>query len=129
MTDRDPDSANLDRIARAQLATIPEPLRRNLAGVVIKIEDLPGADIVAELGLTSPLDLLGLYDGVSLDRKSSWDMPGPPDMIFLYRRPIISFWRSGGDSLEAIVRHLIIHEAGHHFGFTDVEMEAIEDGV
>lgn len=127
MTDRDPDSADLDRIARTQLATIPEPLRRHLAGVVIKIEELPAADIVAELGLASPFDLLGLYDGVSLDRKSSWDMPGPPDMIFLYRRPIISFWRAGGDSLEAIMRHLIIHEAGHHFGLSDEAMEAIED--
>lgn len=129
MTDRDPDSADLDRIARAQLATIPEPLRRHLAGVVIKIEDLPGADIVAELGLASPFDLLGLYDGVSLDRKSSWDTPGPPNMIFLYRLPIISFWRTGGDSLEAIMRHLIIHEAGHHFGLSDEAMEAIEDSA
>jgi predicted Zn-dependent protease with MMP-like domain len=122
-----PDTAHIEELARASLKTIPEPLRRFTDGVVIRVEDFPDEEVEREFGLESPFDLLGLYRGVSLDRKSVGDLPGDVDMIWLYRRPILDFWCETGDSLARIVRHVLIHEIGHHFGFSDDDMERIEE--
>ncbi len=94
---------------------------------MIRVEDFPDEDVEREFGLESPFELLGLYRGVSLDRKSVGDLPGDVDMIWLYRRPILDFWCETGDSLTRIVRHVLIHEIGHHFGFSDDDMERIEE--
>jgi predicted Zn-dependent protease with MMP-like domain len=122
-----PDTADIEELARASLKTIPEPLRRFTDGVVIRVEDFPDEEVEREFGLESPFELLGLYRGVSLDRKSVGDLPGDVDMIWLYRRPILDFWCETGDSLTRIVRHVLIHEIGHHFGFSDDDMERIEE--
>ena len=79
--------------------------------------------------LESPFDLLGLYRGVSLDRKSVADGTPHIDMIFLYRRPILDYWCETGEDLEHVVRHVLLHEIGHHFGFSDDDMHSIEDGI
>ena len=84
------------------------------------------AEILADMGLESPFDLLGLYQSVSLDRKSVAATPTDVDMIFLYRRPILEYWFETGETLAAVVRHVLIHEIGHHFGFSDVDMHRIE---
>ena len=122
-----PDLADIEDLARASLTTIPEPLRRFTENVIIRVEDFPDEDVEREFGLDTPFDLLGLYRGVSLDRKGVGDVPGDVDMIWLYRRPILDFWCETGDKLSRIVRHVLIHEIGHHFGFSDEDMERIED--
>ena len=81
---------------------------------------------VREMALDSPFDLLGLYSGVSLDHKSSGDTPGDLDRIFLYRRPILDYWCETQEDLAHVVRHVLIHEIGHHFGLSDADMEALE---
>jgi predicted Zn-dependent protease with MMP-like domain len=78
--------------------------------------------------LESPFDLLGLYRGVSLDNKSVMATPSDLDMIYLYRRPLLDYWCESGEDLAHLVRHVLIHEIGHHFGFSDDDMEAIEAG-
>ena len=122
-----PDLAEMDAIARDALATIPDELRRHLDGVVIRIEDFPDASTEREMGLDSPFDLLGLYRGVSLDRKSVTETPEDVDMIFLYRRPILDYWCETSEDLAHVVRHVMIHEIGHHFGFSDDDMQRIEE--
>lgn len=122
-----PTLADLDGIAQQALATIPKELRGHAADVVIRIEEFADDDTLDELGLESPFELLGLYRGVSLNRKSVWSTPHNVDMIFLYRRPILDYWCETGDTLFEVVRHVLIHEIGHHFGFSDADMERIEE--
>ena len=122
-----PDLADLDRLAREALASLPEHLRGQVAVVPIRIEDFPDAETEKDMELESPFDLLGLYRGVSLDRKSVADAPHDLDIIFLYRRPILDYWSDSGEDLYHVVRHVLIHEIGHHFGLSDEEMERIEN--
>lgn len=122
-----PSVRDMEAMAAEALETIPEPLRRYTDGVLIRVEDFPDPEIRQEMGLESPFDLLGLYSGVSLDRRSVSDPPRTVDMIFLYRRPILAYQRDTGEDLEHVVRHVLIHEIGHHFGLSDDDMERIED--
>jgi predicted Zn-dependent protease with MMP-like domain len=121
-----PSLADLDAFANRALETIPTELRRHLGAVVIRVEDFPDEDTEKEMELESPFDLLGLYRGVGLPRKSVSDPRPHIDMIFLYRRPILDYWCESGEELYAVVRHVLIHEIGHHFGFSDADMERIE---
>jgi predicted Zn-dependent protease with MMP-like domain len=123
-----PTLATLETMAQAALATIPDELARHLGPVVIRVEDFPDEETEEEMGLESPFDILGLYRGVGLPRPSLSDPRPRIDMIFLYRRPILDYWCDTAEPLEHIVRHVLIHEIGHHFGFSDDDMERIEEG-
>ena len=116
----------LKAIAEAALKTLPDELARHVTGVVIRIADFPDPEIERDMGLESPFDLLGLYQGVSLDRTSVSDPHPDVDMIFLYRRPILDYWCETGEDLAHVIRHVLIHEIGHHFGLSDADMERIE---
>jgi predicted Zn-dependent protease with MMP-like domain len=121
-----PSSADIEALAQRALAGLPRDFTEALGPVVIRVEDFPDAEIERAMGLESPFDLLGLYRGVALPHKSVSDpLPGI-DMIFLYRRPILEYWCETGEDLSDIVRHVLIHEIGHHFGFSDEDMETIE---
>ncbi len=115
------------RLGEAALKTIPAELRARVKDVVIRVAEFPDEDVEREMELDSPFDLLGLYVGVALTERGFADTGGEPDRIYLYRRPILDYWCDSGESLEHIVRHVLIHEIGHHFGFSDGDMEAIED--
>jgi len=121
-----PSLADLDALAQRALATIPAKLKRHLGAVVIRVEEFPDEETEKEMGLESPFDILGLYRGVGLPHKSVSDPRPAIDMIFLYRRPILDYWCETGDDLYTVVRHVLIHEIGHHFGFSDADMERIE---
>src|SRR5712672_3555389 len=121
-----PSLAELEARAQSALATIPDELKRHLGPVVIRVEDFPDEETEEEMGLDSPFDILGLYRGVALPHKSVSDPRPDLDMIFLYRRPILDYWCDSGEDLGHMVRHVLIHEIGHHFGFSDEDMERIE---
>ncbi len=121
-----PSLADLEVLANRALAVVPHSLKRHLGPVVIRVEEFPDEETEEEMGLESPFDILGLYRGVALPRQSV-SAPRPAiDMIFLYRRPILDYWCETGERLDRIVRHVLIHEIGHHFGFSDDDMERIE---
>ena len=124
--DRAPDLDTLAAFGRTALESLPDAFRQHLDGVSIRVDDFPDQDVLREMELDSPFDLLGLYSGAPLGEKTG-AVVGAPDMIFLYRRPILEEWIESGESLAHIVRHVLIHEIGHHWGLSDEDMEAIEN--
>jgi predicted Zn-dependent protease with MMP-like domain len=122
-----PTLVDIEQMARAALATIPEALRRHAADVVIRVEEFPDEEVEEEMELETPFDLLGLYRGVALTQRSVTMPSQHTDMVFLYRRPLLDYWCETGEDLDDIVRHVLIHEIGHHFGFSDEDMERLED--
>jgi predicted Zn-dependent protease with MMP-like domain len=122
-----PDLAEIEEIAAAAFETIPEELAQHVHDVIIRVEDFPDAETEEEMELETPFDLLGLYRGQPLGAKSVSDVVTDIDMIFLYRRPLLDFWCDSDEELEHIVRHVLIHEIGHHFGYSDEDMERLEE--
>ena len=121
-----PTCSDIEAIASEAFATIPHALAQHVADVAIHVVDFPDDETMEVLELESPFDLLGLYQGISLDRKSVADTLSDIDRIYLYRRPLLDYWCESGEDLYHVVRHVLIHEIGHHFGFSDDDMEAIE---
>jgi predicted Zn-dependent protease with MMP-like domain len=121
-----PSLADLEALAKRALADLPRQFTDPLGPVVIRVDEFPDAETEAAMRLDSPFDLLGLYRGTALPLKSLSDPHPGIDMIFLYRRPILDYWCESGEELFAIVRHVLVHEIGHHFGLSDEDMERIE---
>jgi predicted Zn-dependent protease with MMP-like domain len=121
-----PGLDDLAAIGRRALTTVPAELARFVQNVVIRVEEFPDEEVEEAMDLESPFDLLGLYRGVSLNRKSVSGQAHDVDMIFLYRRPILDYWSETGEDLFQLVRHVLIHEIGHHFGLSDEDMERLE---
>ena len=122
-----PDAASIERLADAAIARLPEGFRRHLGNVVLRVEDFADDEVLEQLGIEDPFELTGLYSGRSLDKQDSWTSGELPPMIHLYRGPLLDEWVETGVSLEALITHVIIHEIGHHFGFSDADMHAIEE--
>jgi predicted Zn-dependent protease with MMP-like domain len=121
-----PTLETIEALAQAALDSLPETFARNVKDVLIRVEEFPDEETEREMEIESPFDLLGLYRGGSIAGREG-SSPSPfPDMIHLYRRPILDYWCDTGEDLGHIVRHVLIHEIGHHFGFSDADMEAIE---
>ena len=121
-----PDAAEIERLADAAIARLPDQFRAQLKGVVLRIDDFADQEVLDALGIDNEFDLSGLYSGRSLDKQSSWVSGELPPMIHLYRRPLLDEWAETGVSLEELITHVIVHEVGHHFGFSDDDMHAIE---
>ena len=120
-----PTLGEIDEVARDALASLPEPLKQFTAGVVLQIQEFPDEDVCEEMELESPFDIMGLYQGLSVGERTN-ATGTMPDMVFLYRRPILDYWCETGEDLHHVIRHVLIHEIGHHFGFSDDDMEALE---
>ncbi len=121
-----PSLADFETLADVAWRVIPERLRRHAEDVVIRVEEFPDEEICRDMKLKSPFDLLGLYQGVALNERSVMDPGSGVDMVILYRRPILDYWCEFEEDLAHLVRHVLIHEIGHHFGFSDADMEALE---
>lgn len=117
----------IEEIAQRHLNELPEEFRQYLGDIVFRVQDLPDTETIEALELASPYDLLGLYHGVNMASKSVMDPQPDIDMIFLYRLPMLDFCQETGEDLNNLVRHVLVHEIGHHFGLSDDDMQAIED--
>ena len=113
-------------MAHEVFARLPKTFRDLCEGVIIRVDDFPTEDVLNEMDAESEFDLLGLFQGVGLPFRSEGDIARLPNLIWLYRRPILDYWAEHDESLGRIVRHVLIHEIGHHFGFSDDDMERIE---
>jgi len=122
-----PSLAELEAIADTVFKRLPQRFRDLCKDVVIRVEDFPTDEVLDAVGIGSPFDLLGLYHGVDLSRQSVMDATALPEMVFLYRRPILDYWAEHEETLGAVVTHVLVHEIGHHFGLSDADMERIED--
>ena len=118
--------SDMDALAKRVLATLPEPFRRYCEDVVLQVEDFATGEQLAAVGLVDRWQLSGLYEGRPLPDHSIWQSGELPPRIWLFRMPLLAEMRSTRVSLESLVRHVVIHEAGHHFGFSDAEMHALE---
>lgn len=125
--DQPPTSDDIAEIARAAMAGLPQPFAAHLTDVVLAVEEEADADLLAEMGIEHPLDLSGLYEGLPIGERSVSHSGTLPDRIRLFRRAILDEWIEDGESLEHLVRHIVIHEVGHHFGFSDEDMHRIEE--
>lgn len=106
---------------------LPEEFRTLCGNVLIQIEDYPSDEVLESMGLESPFDLLGLFQGIGLAQGGGETHTGQmPNMVFLYRRPILDYWAEHEDTLGDVVTHVLVHEIGHHFGLSDDDMEALE---
>jgi predicted Zn-dependent protease with MMP-like domain len=129
MTDgqtRAPDAATIERLAEAALDGLPAQFRGLLGNVVLRVDDFADKDTLRQMRIDDPFELTGLYSGRPLDHADSFVSGELPPTIHLYRRPLLDEWIETGVTLEDLVRHVIVHEVGHHFGLSDADMHAIE---
>jgi acetylglutamate kinase len=118
---------DIAEMAERALGTIPMRLARHVQGVGISVEDMPDEDTLDDLDIESAWELTGLYRGTPLTERSVSDPMRQPDLIFLYRSPILLEWIETGEDLYSLVRNVVVHEIAHHFGFSDAEIAAIEE--
>lgn len=121
-----PDAEAIAALAEQALAEIPAPLRAQVKGVSIAVEESADDETLDAMGIESEWDLTGLYQGTPIGQRSVMETPRPPDMITLYRQPILLEWVESGEDLSRLVRNVVIHEIAHHFGFTEAEIESLE---
>jgi predicted Zn-dependent protease with MMP-like domain len=120
---------DMEAIATDAFRQLPDTFRALCEDVIIRVEDFPTADVVAEMKLESEFDILGLFQGVGLPFRSENAPMQMPNMVWLYRRPILDYWAEHDEALGTIITHVLVHEIGHHFGLSDDDMEAIEATV
>jgi len=124
-----PSLAEFEAIAIEAFRRLPKPFRDRCDGVVIQVDDYPTEEVLDHMGIESELDLLGLFQGVGLPFQSVSTPQQMPNMVWLYRVPILLYWAEHNETLGHLVRHVLVHEIGHHFGLADAAMHRIEDAA
>ena len=124
-----PSLAEMEAMARDVFERLPKRFRDLCEGVIIRVEDFPTDEVLDEMDCESEFDLLGLFHGVGLPFQSSGDIARLPNMVWLYRRPILDYWAGHEETLGNVVRHVLVQEIGHHFGLSDGDMAEIEAAV
>lgn len=124
-----PSADDIEAVARATIARLPDRFSAHLGDIVLIVEEWADEETLAALGIEHPLDLTGLYHGLPIGEKSSMASGSPPDRIHLYRRAILDEWIETGVRLDELVAHVTVHEIGHHFGLSDDDMQALEEAV
>ncbi|MGB3745257.1 MAG: metallopeptidase family protein [Xanthobacteraceae bacterium] len=124
-----PSLAELEALAGDVFKHLPRRFRDLAADVVVRVDDFPSEDVLDEMQAESEFDLLGLFQGVGLPFRSESAAVQMPNMVWLYRRPILDYWAEHDETLGAIVKHVLVHEIGHHFGLSDADMAALEESA
>ena len=124
-----PSLEDIEQLARSAWDRLPSEFRAMCEDLVIRVDEFPTEDVLETMDAETPFDILGLYQGTSLDKKSVGDLPREPDMVFLYRRPLLDYWAENEETLGHLVTHVLVHEIGHHFGFSDADMEGLEEAA
>jgi predicted Zn-dependent protease with MMP-like domain len=122
-----PSLAEMEAMAHEVFERLPKTFRALSEGVIIRVDDFPTDEVLDEMKAESEFDLLGLFQGIGLPQQSHGDIGRLPNMVWLYRRPILDYWAEHEEALGTIVTHVLVHEIGHHFGLSDEDMHALED--
>lgn len=125
--DHPPSAEEIEAIARDALSRLPDPFASHLRDVVLQVDEYADDALLEELGIEHPLDLTGVYEGIPISQRSVETSGTLPDRIRLFRQAILAEWAEEGEPFEHLVRHILIHEVGHHFGLSDADMHAIEE--
>jgi predicted Zn-dependent protease with MMP-like domain len=124
---RAPDAAEMEAMARAAAAKLPSEFASRAQDVAIRVMEFAPDEMLDELEVDDPFELTGLYDGIPVTEKSVSDQPGGPDIIWLFRRPLMDEWVSRGDvTLGELIAHVVVHELAHHFGWSDEDIARID---
>jgi len=124
---RAPDLEEIERLALVAREALPAAYREAARAVVLRVEDFPSDDMLDDLGIESPFELTGLYEGIPLTEAAVSAQPLGPDVIWLFRRPILDEWAERGDEeLGTLVAHVLVHELAHHFGWSDADIARID---
>ena len=121
-----PSLTELEILAEEVYRRLPAKFRALCEGLVLRVDDFPTDETLDQMGIEDPFELLGLFQGVGLPFQSESAPQQLPNMIWLYRRPILDYWAEHEETLGAVITHVLVHEIGHHFGLSDGDMEAIE---
>jgi len=122
-----PSIDDIEAIAEASFASLPEHFRALAGDIQFRVTEFAEPEVLRDLDAESPFDILGLFQGIGLAHGSAVEQTGQmPNMIWLYRRPILDYWAEHQETLGAVVSHVLVHEIGHHFGLSDDDMEEIE---
>jgi predicted Zn-dependent protease with MMP-like domain len=121
-----PSLGDIDALARQVFEALPDAFRSLCADLVIQVDDFAAEDVLDDMNIEDPFELMGLFQGVGLPFQSESVPAAMPNMIWLYRRPMLDYWSEHDETLGAIIAHVLVHEMGHHFGLSDADMEAIE---
>ena len=122
-----PSLDEFEELATAALESLPQPFRDLVRDVRCYVAEFAEEDVLDELGIESEFDLMGLFTGIGLAQEGITQTGRMPNIVYLYRRPILDYWAEHEETLGAVVTHVLIHEMGHHFGFSDADMEALEE--
>ena len=122
-----PTQAQMQQMAESVVAALPDKFREQMGDIVLRVEDFATPEQLAAVDLENKWELTGLYEGVALTERSVWESHRMPARIWLFREPLIAEWRETGVRMDDLVRHVVIHEAGHHFGFSDDDMHWLEN--
>ena len=122
-----PTAEEILAIAHAALVTLQAPYAVHLKDLVLQVDEEADRELLVELGIEHPLDLTGVYEGLPIGERSVEHSGTMPDRVRLFRRAILDEWVTDGEDFEHLVRHILIHEIGHHFGFSDDDMHALEE--
>lgn len=127
MTRTAPDLDRMESIARDVVEALPPPFREAAREVALRVADWPDDAMLRDLGMDDPLELTGLYEGIPMTQKSVFDQPLGPDVVWLFREPILAEWRDRGDvSIDRLIAHVTVHEFAHHFGWSDDDIATID---
>ena len=124
-----PSAGEIEAIARRALGALPSPFAESLGDIVLTVEEFADDATLDALGIDDPFALSGLYEGIPLTERSVEQSGTLPERVRLFRRSILDEWAAGDDTLEHLVGHVLIHEIGHHFGLSDADMHALEEGL
>ncbi len=124
-----PGLDDIEAIALKEFASLPDAFRNLCGDVPFVVQEFPDEDVITDMDLATEFDILGLFQGSDLAAREGMGGRIEPTMIFLYRRPIIDYWAENHGTLGEVVRHVLVHEIGHHFGLSDEDMEKIERGA
>ncbi|MFK4794427.1 metallopeptidase family protein [Sphingobium sp. ZW T5_29] len=122
-----PTRAQIEALALAALSRLPDPFRSHLSNVVLFVEEFADAQVLKDMEIDDPFGLTGLYSGRPVgDPVQTGDSP---PTVHLFRRPLLDEWVETGVPLDALITHVVVHEIGHHFGLSDIDMHVLEDMV